>query len=172
MTTPPLYARYLDPNPAHGFPGAWLTNSVPFDGAQRYELAHKAESETKMKYTACKNCGYDEGLHHYQTMQCPVGGEAPIGRKQEWMTRTYQAPDENEETIERLLREKASLTAANATQAQRIKELENALMPFAKMSERYNDCNDATTIIIDDDGKKLYTVGDLRTARNLLEAIK
>lgn len=27
-----------------------------------------------MKDDTCKNCGGSEGLHHYQTMQCPVGG--------------------------------------------------------------------------------------------------
>lgn len=38
----------------------------------------------------CGNCGADNGLHHYQTNQCPLGGrEAPIGRKQEWMTTTF-----------------------------------------------------------------------------------
>jgi len=133
--TPPLYARYLEPNPAHGFPGAWLTNSVPFDGARLHVLApDRAESETKMKDTTCTNCGYEEGLHHYQTMQCPVGGEAPIGRKQEWMDRTYQAPNEDNETIERLLREKAALTAANATQAQRIDTLKRALEDSARFS--------------------------------------
>ena len=44
----------------------------------------------------CKNCGYDEGLHHYETMQCPVGGEVQIGRKQEWMRSTFleDKPDE------------------------------------------------------------------------------
>lgn len=41
----------------------------------------------------CVNCGADQGLHHYQTMQCPVGGvEAPFGREQEYMTMTFQRP--------------------------------------------------------------------------------
>lgn len=39
----------------------------------------------------CKNCGGGKGLHHYQTMQCPVGGvEARIDRKQEWMTDRFE----------------------------------------------------------------------------------
>ena len=39
----------------------------------------------------CKNCGGERGLHHYETDQCPVGGrEAPIGRKQEWKTATFE----------------------------------------------------------------------------------
>jgi hypothetical protein len=37
----------------------------------------------------CKNCGYDEGLHHFETLQCPKGGEAPLGRKQEYLSTTY-----------------------------------------------------------------------------------
>ena len=39
----------------------------------------------------CKNCGGERGLHHYETDQCPVGGrEAPIGRKQEWKSTTFE----------------------------------------------------------------------------------
>ena len=48
-----------------------------------------------MSEAICKNCGGWKGIHHYETMQCPVGGtEAPIGRKQEWMSTTFQ--DKNE----------------------------------------------------------------------------
>jgi len=44
--------------------------------------------------TKCKNCGADEGLHHFETMQCPVGGyEAPVGRKQRWAATTYATDD-------------------------------------------------------------------------------
>ena len=40
----------------------------------------------------CKNCGGDKAIHHYKTNQCPVGGrEAPIGRKQEWKSTTFEA---------------------------------------------------------------------------------
>jgi len=39
----------------------------------------------------CKNCGGERGLHHFETDQCPVGGrEAPIGRKQEWKSTTFE----------------------------------------------------------------------------------
>ena len=38
----------------------------------------------------CTNCGYDEGLHQWETMRCPKGGEAPIGKKQEWKQSTYE----------------------------------------------------------------------------------
>lgn len=42
-------------------------------------------------WDTCKNCGGERGLHHYETDQCPVGGrEAPIGRKQEWKTTTFE----------------------------------------------------------------------------------
>jgi hypothetical protein len=52
-----------------------------------------------MKDTTCKNCGGDEAIHHYETNQCPVGGcEAPIGRKQEWKSTTFEA--ENNEVAE------------------------------------------------------------------------
>lgn len=37
----------------------------------------------------CKNCGYDYGLHHAVTAQCPRGGEAPIGKKQQWLDTHY-----------------------------------------------------------------------------------
>lgn len=41
--------------------------------------------------STCKNCRGNKGIHHYQTMQCPVGGrEAPVSRKQEYMTTTYE----------------------------------------------------------------------------------
>jgi len=44
----------------------------------------------------CKNCGAENGLHHYQTNQCPVGGrEAPIGKKQEWKSTTFEKEEEN-----------------------------------------------------------------------------
>lgn len=42
----------------------------------------------------CVNCGGSEGIHHYQTEQCPVGGrEAPDGREQEWKTSTFAAAE-------------------------------------------------------------------------------
>lgn len=53
-----------------------------------------------MRNTKCKNCGGDEALHHYQTNQCPRNGtEAPIGRKQEWMSTTFD-PDRVDEIAE------------------------------------------------------------------------
>lgn len=68
--------------------------------------------------TTCKHCGADEALHHYQTDQCPVGGrEAPVGRKQEWKSTTYE-PVSDEVTQLR-----ASLSAAQA----RVRELEAAV---------------------------------------------
>ena len=46
----------------------------------------------------CKNCGGERGLHHYETDQCPVGGrEAPIGRKQEWKSTTFEIEPEKED---------------------------------------------------------------------------
>lgn len=44
-----------------------------------------------MKKGTCKNCGADDGLHNAYTMQCPLSGvEAPLNRKQEWMTTTFE----------------------------------------------------------------------------------
>jgi len=43
----------------------------------------------------CANCGYWKGLHHWKTMQCPAGGEAPVGVKQEWL-QTVFCPDTSE----------------------------------------------------------------------------
>ena len=48
----------------------------------------------------CIHCGGGYGLHHSQTMQCPVGGrEAPLGTKQEWMTYTFEAKNESVEEL-------------------------------------------------------------------------
>jgi hypothetical protein len=38
----------------------------------------------------CKNCGASKGLHHWQTMQCPLGGhEQPVGKPDLWTSETY-----------------------------------------------------------------------------------
>jgi len=117
-STPPLYARYEAPQ--DGLPGFWITYTSAQPGAELFVTAAagtpplRGEMEMTMSYRTCRKCGYDEGLHHYQTMQCPVGGEAPIGRKQEWMTQTFEEKDESSETIENLLREKSALQATNA----------------------------------------------------------
>lgn len=53
----------------------------------------------------CKNCGYWHGLHHADTMQCPKGGEAPVGKRQEWLTTTFVPDDADErKAIERRIR--------------------------------------------------------------------
>ena len=53
-----------------------------------------------MKNTTCKNCGGDEAIHHYETNQCPVGGyEAPIGRKQEWKSTTFEAANHSRKPL-------------------------------------------------------------------------
>ena len=45
----------------------------------------------------CKNCGGERGLHHSETDQCPIGGrEAPIGKKQEWKSTTFEIESESE----------------------------------------------------------------------------
>ena len=43
---------------------------------------------------ACKNCGASQGLHHYETNQCPRGGvEADIDDVQIWANTTYLEDD-------------------------------------------------------------------------------
>jgi len=48
-------------------------------------------------WTTCRNCGGERDLHHFETDQCPVGGrEAPMGRKQEWKSTTFEIETESE----------------------------------------------------------------------------
>lgn len=47
----------------------------------------------------CKRCGHPEGLHHYETMQCPKGGEAPVGKRQEYLKTVFQ-PDHEKDLLE------------------------------------------------------------------------
>jgi hypothetical protein len=73
----------------------------------------------------CKNCGGDYGLHHYQINQCPVGGqEAAIGRKQEWMTLTFQKEEEPEYV---------------GPEANRIAELESTIQDMRRRLEHLED---------------------------------
>jgi len=66
----------------------------------------------------CKNCGGWKGLHHYQSMQCPVGGrESNIGRPQEWMETRFEQEDDSAETIATLQAENARLRALLARAA-------------------------------------------------------
>jgi len=63
----------------------------------------------------CKNCGGDEGVHHYKTMACPVGGrEAPVGKKQEYKTTTFEvaiaAPQNVEDIIKKYLIDKLDIS--------------------------------------------------------------
>lgn len=47
-----------------------------------------------MRNTTCKNCGGDEAIHHYETMQCPFGGYEAYNGKQRWMdTHFDNSPD-------------------------------------------------------------------------------
>jgi len=50
-------------------------------------------------YSDCKNCGYTEGLHHYKTMQCPKGGEALPGKKQEWLESVFLPKEDDCKSI-------------------------------------------------------------------------
>lgn len=48
----------------------------------------------------CKNCGADKGIHHYKTLQCPVGGvEARVGKEQEWMDIRFEEDNKKEKDI-------------------------------------------------------------------------
>lgn len=70
-------------------------------------------------YEKCDNCGADEGLHHWDTKQCPKNGveEWREGRKQEWEKTTF--------SIEKSQREK--LLAENTEQKQLIEEREKEI---------------------------------------------
>lgn len=77
--------------------------------------------------TKCKNCGGENGIHHYQTNQCPVGGrESPIGRKQEYMTTTFE-PDNSDELKE--------LNEAVKALLARVEELEEKVEVLKSESE-------------------------------------
>ena len=53
----------------------------------------------------CYNCGYPEGLHHYETMQCPKGGESQIGKKQEWLGTVFvPRPKDDKQDLEKRIR--------------------------------------------------------------------
>ena len=71
-----------------------------------------------MYIDTCKRCGHPEGLHHYETMQCPKGGEAPVGKRQEWLRSTFQA--DNEKFMEEMDMELKRLE-------KRVRELEEKL---------------------------------------------
>ena len=52
----------------------------------------------------CKNCGGEKGIHHYQTMACPVGGrEAPVGKPQEWMSSDRYETETEEDALREIV---------------------------------------------------------------------
>lgn len=78
-------------------------------------------------YDVCKNCGGQRGLHHYETDQCPVGGrEAPVGRRQEWKSTTFEL-DKSDDLVE--LRETVKRLS------ERIDELEDIVERMHSESE-------------------------------------
>ena len=93
----------------------------------------------------CKNCHGWKGIHHYQTMQCPVGGmESPIHVKQEYMTSTFEQDDDD--TYE-----------AVGGYITRIRELEAAL----DLSTRYLEHPDVLEVT-----RKMALSGDAVVERN------
>lgn len=73
----------------------------------------------------CKNCGADEGLHHYKTMACPVGGrEAPVNRPQEYMDGYhFEVQDNSAEKIAILTSALESLAKGMITKPEFVKVL-------------------------------------------------
>jgi hypothetical protein len=63
----------------------------------------------------CKNCGAEDSIHHYNTMQCPYGGiESPPGRRQVWLKTVYTPDTESlENRVEKLERLVAKLMEKN-----------------------------------------------------------
>ena len=65
-----------------------------------------------MTTKTCKNCGAWEGLHHYETNQCPKNGvEAHYTKKQEYQN-TYFKEDKEERDLAALRAENAELREA------------------------------------------------------------
>ena len=56
----------------------------------------------------CTNCGYPEGLHHFDTMQCPKNGESLMGQKQEYLGTIY-VPNNSDE-LNKIKRQLDSIT--------------------------------------------------------------
>lgn len=140
---PTVYVKWIEStnNPEDDF---LMASEHPSAGAELYTLTPERKNET-MTNDTCTNCGYDLGLHHYLTHQCPAGGEAPIGRKQEWMTLTYQAPDTHDETITELRSMLADCKAVRAQQAEtiaardaEIETLETSLKTIKIYVEKWN----------------------------------
>jgi len=46
-----------------------------------------------MSYKKCYNCGADEGLHHYETKQCPKNGIEETNYPQQWEDTTFVDAD-------------------------------------------------------------------------------
>jgi len=56
-----------------------------------------------MNYPKCINCGADRGIHHGETMQCPVGGfEAHYTQKQYWAKTVYVPDSRSDSESERI----------------------------------------------------------------------
>ena len=53
--------------------------------------------------TKCCICGAENGLHHYETDQCPRNGvEAPIGAIQYWENSVFTTIDDLKDEVARL----------------------------------------------------------------------
>lgn len=107
-------------------------------------------------WDVCNNCGGERGLHHYQTMQCPVGGrEAPIGRKQEWMTTTFE------------IEQPAELAALRA----RVEELEAGLQEIENnLDDELGEWCSVSFFHIPESFENIYQTRDI--ARDLLEQVQ
>jgi len=76
----------------------------------------------------CRNCGHWEGLHHYKTMQCPKGGEAPVGQRQEYLETVFSPKTEGLEN------EVAELRIRVKSLEEKVEVLKNTLTDFMELS--------------------------------------
>lgn len=83
-------------NPEHNFtfPAIRLTTNksfyiIHFKGMDYEVIVHG--TIYRFNNDVCLNCGGDKGLHHYETMQCPLNGiEAPVNAKEQiWENTTF-----------------------------------------------------------------------------------
>ena len=73
----------------------------------------------------CRNCGGDRAIHHYETMQCPVGGrEAPVGRPQLWQDSCYEEEGEQMVTMSQVQKMIADALAAHVEQYDHVDVME------------------------------------------------
>ena len=87
----------------------------------------------------CRNCGADEGLHHFETNQCPKNGrEAPVGKPQLW-SKTVWDDGKTEDDIETLQATIELLNTAIKNLMERVDDLEEDFFQHDDNRNIHND---------------------------------